>query len=398
MKLQPSTLLVATACAFTGPAVDAATFVFQTASPTFFEGRWGITDYWAIQGGTGPDDGTANIPDGLDTVIIDRNPNPVNGTKLVLDGGGTPQPLTVAGITATGAVGIDIQIKTYDLIVEDLEVVPSAQPLDIDNERDKDLIINGVLSGSGDLVLSRAGGFSDGVTSDEVIRLGGTVPNTFSGNLSLRNTSNGAQPSYWVADKVGAFGQASTITLEVNGTGGGTNVAQLVLTANTIGDEGAIDDDATSVVLGLNAEFNVASGVDEVIGSGLLTVDGLGVIPDGVYDSAESWIIGDGTVTVGSPSAEVKITSFTEVGGGVWELTLAGAAGADYEFRSSTDLNFDPGALVESLTPGVPALGTIGGTNDSVLTTDGNGEGRVRMNLAGPRNFVVAEVPAPLPE
>lgn len=396
MKIRPSALLAATAYVLSGQSIGAATFDFLVASPTFFEGQWGITDYWAIQGGTGPDDGTADIPDGLDTLIIDRNPNPVNGTKLVLDGGGTPQPLTVAGITATGAAGIDIEIKTFDLIVGDLQVIPSAEALDIHNERDQDLIINGVLSGSGDLVLSRAGGFSDGVTSDEVIRLGGTSPNTFSGSLSLLNTSNGAQPSFWVADKVGAFGEASSILIAVNGTGGGTNIAQLVLTANAIGGEGAIDDDITSVELGLNAEFNVAAGVDEVIGSGLLTVDGVGVVADGTYDNTESWITGDGTITVGSPSTDVLISSFTEVGGGVWELTMVGAATTDYEFRSSTDLNFDPGTLVESLLPGVPAVGTIGGSNDSVLTTDGNGDGRVRMTLAGPRNFVVVAVPAPL--
>lgn len=292
--------LIAVACTAATQSAAAAEFTFETASPTFFEARWGITDYWSIVPATGADDGTVGIPDGLDTLVIDRNPNPVNATKLTLDGGGTPQPLTVAGITATGAPGIDIQIKTFDLIVGDLELLASGEAFVINNERDADLIINGVISGAGDLVLSRNGGFSaGGVTSDEVISFGGTSPNTMTGSLSLLNLSNGAQPSFWVADKVGAFGQASDLTLEVNGTGGGTNIAQLVITTNAIGGEGAIDDDATQVTLGLNAEINVAAGVNEVIGSGLLTVEGLGVIDDGFYNNSESWISGDGNVTVG---------------------------------------------------------------------------------------------------
>jgi hypothetical protein len=48
--------------------------------------------------------------------------------------------------------------------------------------------------------------------------------------------------------------------------------------------------------------------------------------------------------------------------------------------------------LVENLTqedPGDP--GTIGGTNDSVLTTDGSGNATVRLTLTGdPRDFVRA--------
>lgn len=60
-----------------------------------------------------------------------------------------------------------------------------------------------------------------------------------------------------------------------------------------------------------------------------------------------------------------------------------------------------PGTLVESLAPGVPALGTIGGDNNSVVTTDDNGDdtgdATVRMTLTGPENFVVAQIPPPPP-
>ena len=292
--------LTAVACIAATQTATAAEFNFVTTSPTFFEARWGITDYWQIVPATGADDGTANIPDGLDTLVIDRNPNAVNATKLTLDGGGTPQPLTVAGITGTGAAGIDIQIKTFDLIAGDFALLASGQAFNINIERDADLLINGVLSGDGDLVISRNGGFSDGVTSDEVILFGGASPNTMTGDLSFLNLSNGAEPSFWVGDKVGAFGQASSLTLEVNGTGGGTNIAQLLITANAIGGEGAIDDDATQVILGLNAEINVAAGVDEFIGSGNLSVNG-STIGDGVYNNSESWVSGDGVVTVGVP-------------------------------------------------------------------------------------------------
>lgn len=247
---------------------QAAVFAFETTSPVFFEARWGITDYWSITEGT--DDGTVGIPDGNDSFVIDRNPNPVNETKLTLDGGGVPSPLTVSKITATGAPGIDIQGKTFGFTVGDLELRSSLDSFHINQERDQSLIINGLISGPGDLVLSRNGGFSDGgVTPDEVFLLGGSSPNTMTGSLSFLNLSNGAQPSFWVADKVGAFGQASNMTISVNGTEGGTSIAQLVLTANTIGGEGAIDDNATSVFMGLNAEFNVADGVNEVIGTGL---------------------------------------------------------------------------------------------------------------------------------
>jgi hypothetical protein len=94
--------------------------------------------------------------------------------------------------------------------------------------------------------------------------------------------------------------------------------------------------------------------------------------------------------------AAPEITSIIAIGGGIYELTLVGAANTGYEFRSSPVLDFNPGALVENLTAGVPAVGTIGGSNDSVVTTDGNGDGTVRMTLTGPKNFVRAQIPPPL--
>jgi hypothetical protein len=78
---------------------------------------------------------------------------------------------------------------------------------------------------------------------------------------------------------------------------------------------------------------------------------------------------------------------------GVWELTLAGDPGTLYEFRSSPDLDFTPGTLVEGLDQGNPGTdpGVISGANDEFVTTDGNGDAVVRVPLSGSRNFVRAE-------
>lgn len=97
------------------------------------------------------------------------------------------------------------------------------------------------------------------------------------------------------------------------------------------------------------------------------------------------------------PSAPFLITSISSVGGGTWELTLEGEADTAYEFRSSPTLDFTPGALVGNLTPGAVPVGAIGGPNNSLLTTDANGDGTVRMALSGnPKDFVRAQIPLPV--
>lgn len=92
------------------------------------------------------------------------------------------------------------------------------------------------------------------------------------------------------------------------------------------------------------------------------------------------------------PAAAPSITSFTSVGGDVWELTLRGDPATAFEFRSSATLEFNPGILVENLTQGDPGdPGTIGGPNNSVVTTDGGGLATVRITLTGdPADFVRA--------
>jgi len=88
------------------------------------------------------------------------------------------------------------------------------------------------------------------------------------------------------------------------------------------------------------------------------------------------------------PRVAPEITSFTSLGSGNFELTLKGEVSTGYEFRSSPILDFTPGDLV----------GTIDGINNSVLTTDENGDGTVQMALSGPSNFVRARIPPLLEE
>ena len=91
-------------------------------------------------------------------------------------------------------------------------------------------------------------------------------------------------------------------------------------------------------------------------------------------------------------SGNPQITSFTRVSGDTWEVTLEGASNTGYEFYSSTDLTFSPGTLIETLAQGdeINDPGTV--TDSNLLTTDSEGNGKVRMTLTGdPSDFVRAE-------
>ena len=88
----------------------------------------------------------------------------------------------------------------------------------------------------------------------------------------------------------------------------------------------------------------------------------------------------------------LEITSIAWIGGDVFELTLKGEGDAAYTFNSSATPDFTTGLLVQNLTQGDPvAPGTIGGTNNTVVTTDGQGDAKVRMILTGPAGFVRAQ-------
>lgn len=383
-------------------AAPGASFIMlnDPALSTGFEQRWNDPAIWQYVDGV--DDGTAGIPDGADTFTIDRTTGafPANNTDLSNEGMPTH---SIAGITATGAAGRDIILKyTADPVtIGDLTLLASEEVFEILEERVQSLIIDGVISGDGNLLLSRASGFSpDGTQPDDLITITGSSPNTITGTIRLYNSNGDSQPSYWVADKVGAFGQAPELTIE--GRAGLSGAASLQITSNAMGGEGAIDDDATTVLIGAEGVLSIDAGVDEKIGEGNLLIDleGTGTyteVPSGVYNNSADWITGDGKVTVGPVAAAPVISSIAPVGDGTWELTLVAEASTGYEFRSATDLVFDPGALVENLTPGETPVGTIGGPNDSLLITDSNGDGTVRMMLTGdPADFIRAQVPPPV--
>ncbi|MCU0780259.1 MAG: hypothetical protein MUF04_04050 [Akkermansiaceae bacterium] len=163
------------------------------------------------------------------------------------------------------------------------------------------------------------------------------------------------------------WNHASTAVRDVSVTFSGTTVS---LTFGGVSLVGTVQNGATDI--GRLRVYSINSAVD-----------------------ARGLFLDDITVTTITPDTNPpKITSFTSVGGGLWELTLTGVPGASYEFRSSTTLNFNPGTLVENLTQGNPGTdaGTIGGTNNSRVATDANGNAKVRLALTGtPSNFVRAE-------
>ncbi len=267
-----------------------------------WQNLWDSPENWTLT--SGEDDGVVGIPDGADTFTIDRTANSSGPTRLVTEGGSL---LAVAGITGTGTGNQDIVLKHREFTLGDLEILASASPFHIRSERDRNYSITGVISGPGDLLLTRSGGFSDGVDPDELIMITGESPNTITGSIRLWNDNNdGAnpQPSYWVADKVGAFGQAPTLTLEGRaGANGG--IASLQITANARDSEGAIDDDVTTVFIGAKGVLSIDAGVDEKIGEGKLFIDLAGTgtyteIAAGIYNNSEDWITGEGTVTVGA--------------------------------------------------------------------------------------------------
>jgi len=322
------------------------------ALSTGFEQRWNQSPIWQLVSGV--DDGTAGIPDGTDTFTINRNTGGFPQGNTDLSNEGMPGGHSIAGITGTGAPGRDIILKLADATIGNLTILPSPDPFEILAERDRSITIDGVISGAGDFLLARLGGFNaDGVNEDELITITGDEPNTITGNFTLFNSSN-SEPSYWVADKTGAFGQTPELTLEVRS--GGTGIASLRFTANTVEGEGAIDDDATTFFIGNNGVLSIDAGVNEGVGEGKLFIDLAGTgtyteVPVGTYDNTEDWIIGDGTFTVGASFAPLAVTSI------VYEddptsvtLTWNSKPGQDYLVAYSTDM-LD---WTSKLTPVVP--------------------------------------------
>jgi hypothetical protein len=99
-------------------------------------------------------------------------------------------------------------------------------------------------------------------------------------------------------------------------------------------------------------------------------------------------------------TSDPAITSISQVGPDLFELDLRGEADTAYEFYSSATLDFTPGTRVENLSQGDETndSGTVGGTAADILTTDANGEARVRVILTGsPADFVRAQLAPPPP-
>jgi hypothetical protein len=358
-KISKSTIGCAVACSiFTlmNQAAPAAVFTFKIDNAgtnggapdddgASYQQLWANPVNWTLD--SGEDDGLNSFPDGADTFIMDRTAMVNNSTRLTNEGVTIG---SVAGITGTGTGNQDIVFKHGgDNTIGDLTLLASPDPFTIREERDRGLTINGVISGVGSLTLQRSGGFSDGVTEDELITITGDAPNTIAGTIRLYNDNGSAQPSYWVADKVGAFGQAPELTLE--GRVGLSGIASLQITANALGGEGAIDDDATTLFIGAEGVLNMDDGVNEVIGEGKLFIDleGTGTyteIAPGAYNSSEDWIVGDGTVTVGASFSGFVITDVTYVLDAEMKPTLSltwnSVPGRMYAVIYSTDLiNWD---------------------------------------------------------
>ena len=348
--------------ALIAPTADAGVFTFRIdnldGDGQSWQNLWDSPENWTLT--SGDDDGGNGIPDGTDTFVIDRTANVSNPTRLVTEGGPL---LAVAGITGTGTGNQDIVLKHRDFTLGDLEILASANPFHIRSERDRNYSITGVISGEGDLLLSRDGGFSDGVDPDELITITGESPNTITGSIRLWNGNNSAdnpQPSYWVADKVGAFGQAPTLALGGRaGANGG--IASLRITPNAGGGEGAIDDDATMVFIGAKGVLSIDAGVDEKIGEGNLFIDleGTGTyteVAPGIYNNSEDWIIGDGTVTVGVATLPFAVTEILHnpdaVPNPTVTLTWRNTGAASYAAYYSIDLSNWDADLNDSIAPG----------------------------------------------
>ena len=329
--------IVCSLFALSAPFSKSAEFAYVLVDDSFQQ-LWSNPAYWNLENGV--DDGAAGYPDGEDTFTIDRSGTISASTRLAIEGG---PPFEVGGIVGKGGPNRDIVLKFGVFTLGDLEVQESANSFFIQSERDKDFDITGVVSGAGDLELHRLGGFSDGVQEGEETSFKGTEPNTISGSIRLYNSSGASQPAYWVADKVGAFGQASQLTVE--GRFGLSGVSSLRITPNTVGGEGAIDDDATTVFIGAEGLLVLEAGVDEKIGEGNLFLDleGTGTyteVAPGVYNNAEPWIEGDGTVTVGAFSA-LAVTEIEYLTGGVnpsVSLTWTSSPGQLYVVKYSTDM------------------------------------------------------------
>ncbi|MGB6221305.1 hypothetical protein [Haloferula sp.] len=166
-------------------------------------------------------------------------------------------------------------------------------------------------------------------------------------------------------------------------TAGVTNAADLVFTNNVLPAED-----------GLRNLFGVNLGRIAVSGGSPINVR-VDMLLFGFGSSRRVWYDGVGYSRLSEimQDSQLAITSFTSVGGNLWELSLKGEADSEYEFRSSSSLDFTPGTLVLGLSQGNPAdPGLVDPTTEAFVTTDSNGDAKVRVTLTGdPTDFIRAE-------
>jgi len=85
-----------------------------------------------------------------------------------------------------------------------------------------------------------------------------------------------------------------------------------------------------------------------------------------------------------------RITEFTPVGGGQWDISLSAEPNTIYKFTEDSTIQFNPGTDVV-FSSGDVLLGTF--VADTEVRTTSGGDATVRITLTGPSNFVRAETP-----
>jgi len=149
-----------------------------------------------------------------------------------------------------------------------------------------DWLINGIISGAGSVTYA----FKSGTHPQREIFLNPPADCTYSGGATIINTSGIDQRVVVYANKV--FGTGN-VTISTNAT--------VVLNSGSTPD--VIDDSAALYIEG-SGLLNLGSNNEQVF---QCYIDGIKQ-PDGDYTSAQSWLVGTGTLTVkGSPSGTVMI-------------------------------------------------------------------------------------------
>lgn len=79
---------------------------------------------------------------------------------------------------------------------------------------------------------------------------------------------------------------------------------------------------------------------------------------------------------------DLAVTSFTELGEGLWELEFQGRNDTAHLLRSSPSLALDSGVVVEDLSQEIPGEGgSVGGEQNQLITTDSTGRAKIQLTL-----------------